>query len=290
MILAVLAALVAAFSFALSTTMHQRAAKRQPDSRALDPRLLFRLVRTRLWQLGWAPDVAGVASQAVALRYGPLAVVQPLLASGLFMAILIEAAWNRRPVQRRDLAATVVGVVGLVAFVVTVDPRAGVADPGATAWWWVAVGTGGVLAACLLAARRTRGAARGALLGVATGVLYGVASALLKSVATRFHGDPAALVLDPRFVALVLVALVGVQLNQSAFQSGRIAAPLTALTLSEPVTGVLIGLTAFHEALSLYGLRIPLVALAAVAIVVGVWLGGTASRADREAAARGMGR
>lgn len=274
MTLAVLAALVAAFSFALSTTLHQRAAQRQPPGRALDPRLLWHLLRTRLWQLGWAPDVAGVLAQAVALRYGPLAVVQPVLASGLFMAVLIEAAWDRRPVRHRDLVAVLVGTAGLVGFLVTVSPGAGVNDPSTSAWWWVAAGVGGTVVACLAAARTTSGAARGTLLGVATGVLYGLAAALLKAVAARLPGDPLAVVADPRLAALVVVALIGVQLNQNAFQSGRIAAPLTALTLTEPVAGVLIGVTAFRETLTLGGVRIVVVVAAAGAIVAGVRLAG----------------
>ncbi|MEU5941028.1 DMT family transporter [Micromonospora sp. NPDC047548] len=279
MILSVVAALVAAFCFALSTTMHQRAAKRQRTRRVLDLRLLLRLLRTRLWQLGWVPDVVAVASQTLALRYGPLSLVQPLLASGLFMAVVIEAAWSRRPVPRRDLTAVVLGTVGLVAFLVTVGPRAGVADPTPGAWWWVAAGAGTAVAGCLLGARRSRGAARGALLGVAAGVLYGVAAALLKSVATRFGGDLPALVLDPRVAALALVAVLAVQVNQSAFQSGRIAAPLTALTLTEPVTGVLVGATAFRETLSLGGVRIPLVVVSVAAITGSVWLAGARSQA-----------
>jgi drug/metabolite transporter (DMT)-like permease len=281
MTLAVAAALAAALCFALSTAMHQRAAKQQPPGRTLDPRLLLRLLRTRLWRLGWIPDVTATVAQAVALRFGPLALVQPLLSSGLFMAILIEAAWSRQRLQRRDVAASVIGTAGLVTFLVTVNPRAGVAEPTTTAWWWVAVGVGAVVAICLVAARSTSGATRGALLGVAAGILYGVAAALLKAVATRFHGDLLALVVDPRLAALVLVALVAVQLNQNAFQSGRLAAPLTALTLAEPVTGIIIGITAFREVLSLTGARIPLVVLSAAAITAGVWLAGSAPRATK---------
>ncbi|SBT40032.1 DMT family transporter [Micromonospora auratinigra] len=279
MIVAVLAALASAFSFALSTTLHQRAAKRQPPRRALDPRLLWRLLRTRLWQVGWVPDVVGTLAQALALRYGPLAVVQPVLASGLFMAVLLEAAWNRRLVQRRDLVATLVGLAGLVGFLVTVNPRAGLDEPGPTAWWWVGGGVGALVVACLVGARRAGDATRGALLGVATGALYGLAAALLKAVVTRLQGDPWVVLTDPRSAALVVVALLGVQLNQNAFQSGRIAAPLTALTLTEPVTGVLIGVTAFRETLSLDGARVLPVAVAAAALVTGVWLAGTAPRA-----------
>lgn len=279
MTLAVVAAVVAAFSFALATTMHQRAAQQQPQGRVLDPRLLWRLLRTRLWRLGWAPNVAGVLAQALALRFGPLAVVQPVLASALFMAVLIEAGWSRQPVQRRDLVATLVGMSGLVGFLLTVDPAAGVDDPTPAAWGRVSVGVGGAVAACLGVARSTTGATRGALLGAATGALYGMAAALLKAVVSRFHGDLLALVTDPRLAALAVVALIGVQLNQNAFQSGRIAAPLTALTLTEPVTGVLIGATAFRETLALGGVRILLVGIAAVALVAGVWLAGSTGRA-----------
>ncbi|WP_328346898.1 DMT family transporter [Micromonospora sp. NBC_00421] len=274
-----LAALVAAFAFALSTTLHQRAAKRQQRRQALDLRLLSRLLRTRLWQVGWVPDLVGVTAQALALRYGPLTLVQPLLASGLFMAILIEAGWNRQPVHRRDLAATLVGTVGLVTFLAVADPRAGVTEPSAPAWWWVAAGTGATVAGCLLVARRVNDATRGALLGVAAGVLYGMAAALLKSVAARWHGDPVALLADPRLWALTVVGLLGVQVNQVAFQNGRLAAPLVALTLAEPVTAVAVGATAFRETLSLSGARLPLVVAAVVALVVGVRLG--ASRAGR---------
>ncbi|MEV4770296.1 DMT family transporter [Micromonospora humida] len=286
MTLAVLAALVAAFAFALSTTLHQRAAKQQQRRRALDLRLLSRLVRTRLWQLGWIPDVVGVCAHAVALRYGPLTLVQPLLASGLFMAILIEAGWRRQPVHRRDLAATLVGTAGLVTFLAAADPRAGVTEPGASAWGWVTAGTVAVVTGCLAAARRAGDAARGTLLGIAAGVLYGVSAALLKAVAARWHGDPLALALDPRSWALVVVTLLGVQVNQAAFQHGRLAAPLVALTLTEPVTGVLIGATAFRETLSLTGVRLPLVVGAVVALVVGVRLGASRSARDPAPARR----
>ncbi|SBT42501.1 DMT family transporter [Micromonospora narathiwatensis] len=278
MTIAVVTALVAAFCYALSTTIQQRAAKRQPPRRAWDLRLLWRLLRTRSWQLGWTPSLGALLAQAVALRHGPLAVVQPLLATGLFMAILIEAAWTRRPVQRRDLVATLLGTAGLAAFLATAAPSAGIDDPAASSWWWVAGGAGGAVGACLAAARPTTGAARGALLGVATGILYGLSSALIKAVVTRFNGDLFELVTDPRLAALVVVSLVGVQVNQNAFQSGRIAAPLTALTLTEPVTGVVVGATAFRETLSVGGYWIPLVVLAAGAIVAGVWLAAGAPR------------
>ncbi|SCF08254.1 hypothetical protein GA0070558_12614 [Micromonospora haikouensis] len=277
MTLAVACALGAAFCFAVSTTMHQRAAKRQRRHHPLDPRLLLRLLRTRLWRLGWAPDVAGVGLQAVALRFGPLALVQPLMASGLFMAILIEAGWNRRRAGARDLLGATVGLVGLAAFLTAAEPQAGIPAPTAGAWWRVALGVGGVVAVALALSALVTGAARGALLGFAAGTLYGVAAALVKALTGGFHGDLRALVVDPLLPASAVVAVTGLVINQSAFQSGRIAAPLTALTLADPVVSVVLGVTAFRETITLGGPRVAVLALAVVAIVVGVWLAGTAS-------------
>lgn len=193
--------------------------------------------------------------------------------------LLFALTARSRLVHRRDLAATLVGTAALVTFLVVADPRAGVTDPSAQAWGWVAGGTGATVAGCLLVARRVSDAARGALLGVTAGILYGVAAALLKSVAARWHGDPAGLALDPRLWALTVVGLLGVQVNQAVFQHGRLAAPLVALTLTEPVTGVVVGATAFRETLSLSGIRLPLVVAAVAALVVGVRLG--ASRPAR---------
>ncbi|MFF3852279.1 DMT family transporter [Micromonospora sp. NPDC002575] len=276
MSLAVACALGAAFCFAVSTAMHQRAAKRQRRHHPLDPRLLLRLLRTRLWRLGWAPDVAGVCLQAVALRSGPLALVQPLTASGLFMAILIEAGWNRRRAGARDLLGAAVGLVGLAAFLTVAEPQAGVPAPPTDAWWRVALGVGGIVAVALALSALVTGASRGALLGFAAGTLYGVAAALVKALTAGLPGDPRALVLDPLLPASAVVALTGLVINQSAFQSGRIAAPLTALTLADPVVSVVLGVTVFQETITLGGPRVIVLALAVAAIAAGVWLAGTA--------------
>ncbi|MCX4472150.1 DMT family transporter [Micromonospora sp. NBC_01655] len=277
-ILAVACALAAASCFAVSTVMHQRAAKRQRRHAALDPRLLLRLLRTRLWRLGWAPDVAGAGLQALALRFGPLTLVQPLMASGLFLAILVEAGWSRRRVGRRDLLGATAGLLGLAVLLAAAEPRAGVPAPTAHAWWAVALGTGGVVAVALALSAVVAGATRGALLGLAAGILYGVAAALVKALAAGFHGDIGALLVDPLLPAAALVALAGLIINQSAYQSGRIAAPLTALTLADPVVSVVLGVTAFREAVTLGGPRIVVLALAVAAIVAGVWLAGTSPR------------
>ena len=270
-------ALAAAFCFALSSALHQKAAKQQPQRAALDPRLLVQLARSRLWLSGWVPDFAGVALQVVALRLGPLAVVQPVMASGLFMAVLIEATLIRRRVARRDLVAVAVGVAGLAGFLVLADVQAGVSSPSAAAWTGVVAGGALIVAICVLAAHQLAGTARGAALGVACGIAFSLAAALVKEVTGRYHGNLLETVVSWPFLGLAVTVAVGVLLNQNAFQHGRLAAPLTALTLTDPIASVVIGITAFQETLTVTPGRVIGLVLAGATVAVGVWLAGTAS-------------
>ncbi|KXK63954.1 hypothetical protein AWW66_00455 [Micromonospora rosaria] len=221
------------------------------------------------------PDTAAVVLQAVALRLGPLAVVQPVMASGLFMAVLIEAAVLRRRVVRRDLCAVTVGVTGLAVFLLLADIGAGVPSVGAAAWTAPVTGAAVIVSACVGAAHRVTGAARGALLGVAGGLAYSFAAALVKDLTGRYHGNPWTTLATWPTAALLVAVAVGLLLNQTAFQHGRLAAPLTALTLTDPIAGFVIGVTVFRETLTPEPARLAGLVVSGGVVAVGVWLAAT---------------
>jgi drug/metabolite transporter (DMT)-like permease len=277
--LAVLLSLAAAACFALSTVAQQRAVKVQQPHRVMDPRLLLRLLRQPLWLAGWLPDTAAVVLQALALRFGPLALVQPLLTSGLFLAIPLEAAVDRRRPHARDLTAVMVSALGLAAFLVAAQPTGGLSEPSAQGWLGVAVGSGVLVLACLALTPRSLGSTRGVVLGLATGVLYAVAAALLKAAAAKLSAGLLTLVTDWNVYALILVGLAGLLLHQNAVQCGRLAAPLTALTLADPVASVAIAVTAFHERLATDKPHLVVQVIAALLMAGGIWLAATRSPA-----------
>ena len=277
---ATLLALAAAAAFAVASTLEQRAAKREKLARALDPRLLMRLLHQPIWLLSLIPEVVGTGLQALALSFGPLALVEPLLLGGVFLAIPMEAALSRRRVHRRDFAAASLGVLGLTAFLLAAQPRAGVPEPTSSAWIGIALVAGPLCAALVVIAWHTRGAARGGVLGVATGLLYALAASLLKTLTARLAADPLSVLTTWHLYALIVVGFAGVVLNQNALQSGRLAAPLTAITTVDPFASILIGVTAFQERLDTSGPRLTIELAAAVAIAGGIWLASTA-RSDR---------
>ncbi|WP_238009440.1 DMT family transporter [Dactylosporangium sp. AC04546] len=274
-VVAVVAALGSAAAFAVGAALEQSEAKKVERAPPLDPRLLFRLAQRPRWLLAWVPEGIGTALQAVALTFGPLILVEPLLVTGLFLAIPLSAALNRRRVHARDYAVVALGGASLAAFLIAADPRPGVTEPSVKDWLGVALWAGPVLAACLAAAWCARNAVRAVLLGVASGLLYGIAASLLKALTEQLSTEPLAIFARGQTYALIVVGLAAVSLNQNAFQSSRIAVPLMAITIVDPAVGVVIGVTAFHEQIATDGPRVAVQVVAALSMIGAIWLAST---------------
>src|SRR3954468_23673684 len=126
----ILLSLAAAVALAAGTVAEHRGA----TDAAGDPHggLLRRLRRQRLWLAGRVLAALGVLLQAAALRGGRLVVVQPLLSSGLVLALVFGAIVDRRhparPLPDRvQWSAAVAVAIGLTLFLLAARPSSGVA-------------------------------------------------------------------------------------------------------------------------------------------------------------------
>jgi putative exporter of polyketide antibiotics len=90
--IAVVAALCAAFCFALGALIQQGAA-RQTHARTLRFGLLVALAHERRWLAGIAITVVSFGIQGAELAFGPLALVQPLVATEVLFALPM---WDRQ--------------------------------------------------------------------------------------------------------------------------------------------------------------------------------------------------
>jgi len=267
---AVLLSLLAGACFALSWALQHRAAYDQPDHAVGDPRLLLRLLRRRGWLLGRLLAVAGVLAQAMALRHGALSAVQPLMLTGIVFAVPVSAWLARRSTPREQLVAVLIGSLGLAGFLAAASPDEGTTRPSDADWVAVFAVCGGFVLLLLAAARHRRGPARATLVGLATGTLFGLAAALLKADAVHLDDGFVSLCTQWTVYAWIAVCVLALVLNQNAFQGTTLAAPLTALALSEPLVALAIGVGAFGEHLHAGGPRLLLVAAGVAAMVVGV--------------------
>src|SRR5580704_1313058 len=141
-------------------------------------------------------NLIGFALQVVALNFGSLALVQPILVCDLVFAVLILWFVRRRPgtgharqagIVFAGVAATVIGLAGFLAIG---RPSSGTTQVSLGALPPLAVGLVVVVGGCLAVAARNR-SLRPLALALACGVSYGVAAFLIKLVTSEFGGGAA---------------------------------------------------------------------------------------------------
>src|SRR5580693_970270 len=115
MIVMIVSALAAAALYGAGAAIEQRQAAAAPRSAAGRPRLLLLLARQPLWLAGIAAQIGGFAAHAVALRSGPLATVQMLVAGELIVAVVIVRVWSGRPLSRASWAAALTVLLAVAA-------------------------------------------------------------------------------------------------------------------------------------------------------------------------------
>ena len=89
---AVPSAVLGSASFGLASAVQQRVTKQVPEVGSLNPRLVLELVRKPMWLASIGTVVLGLSLQVVALAFGPLVLVQPLLVTSVLFAALF-ASW-----------------------------------------------------------------------------------------------------------------------------------------------------------------------------------------------------
>jgi drug/metabolite transporter (DMT)-like permease len=242
LVAAVAAALAGAVTYGLSAVLEQRSVNQVAERGVFAPRLLLDLAHRPLWLASIAATIAGGAMQAVALHFGPLALVQPILACDLLFAVLINAAAQRAAPDRVLFTGAVCCAAGLGVFLAVAQPTGGTESVSLPAVIPLAVGLAAVLAGCLAWAKAGSRTTRALALALACGVCYGVNAFLLKLVTFSLaQGFSEPLQQWPLYT-LAVVGPVGFLLNQEAFQSGRLASPaLAVITTTAALVSIGIG-------------------------------------------------
>ncbi len=239
-LLAILAAIGAALAFAVSAVFEQRSAHDVPERGALDPRLLRDLARKRLWLAAIGFTVAGLILQIIALRSGPLALVQPVLVCDVLFAVLIRSlVIGRRLPDRVLLIGVLCCAGGLAAFLAIAQPHGDRPAVAPIVVVPLAAGLAAALASCLAVARFGPRHARPLAIALACGVVYGVSAFLLKEASYVLSQDSGGAGRFWPLYAVVVVGPVGFLLNQSAFQAGILIAPVLAvITVADPLVSI----------------------------------------------------
>lgn len=247
---AVVAAVMAAMCFATNSVCQHHDVNRAAAGRGMRARLLVRLASRPVWLFGSAAGLTAVLLQALALMWGPVSVVEPVLVTALLFALPATALVRRRRPAPAEWGWALAVLAGLVWFLLAAAPTS--AGPGRVRGTVLLVATLMLilLAGVLVALARRRARYRAALLGAGSGVGYGIASALGKYCLLKLSSGPMAVLADWPIWALPVVAVSSVVLAQTAFHAGPLAASLPPLTVLQPLVAVLLGVLALAETLA----------------------------------------
>ncbi|MFE7982985.1 hypothetical protein ACFUZA_12575 [Streptomyces cellulosae] len=238
LLVAVLLSLVSAVAYAFAAVTQARLATRGSGGGAL------RLLGSGAWWGAVSLNAAAALLHVVALKYGPLTVVQPLGALTLVAAVPLGARMAGRRVSTVEWRGTALTLAGLAALLVTASgpaPDDVLSVPEALA---VAGGTTSLIG--LLSWPGSRPGLRHA---TASGIASGVASALTQTVTVAVT-DRTGPLLDLRVIGVALLVAVfsagGLLLAQTAYRGG-LGAPLAMVTLANPLAAAVIGLGLLGE-------------------------------------------
>lgn len=225
------------------------------------------------WWLSIALAFGAYAVQALALAFGSLLVVQPVLTLSLMLTLALSARVERRHMEVDEAFWGLVLTLCVGVLVLFGRPLPG--ERLGPAWEWVAaiaVGTAACGTLFAVAYRRPTPAPTKALLyGIVCGAAFGFVAVFAKvSVDAFTAGGLDTLLATWQFWALLATAVIGTAVQQYAFGAGILSRSLPAMKIAEPLVALALGHFLLGESFAALSLPFGWVLLcAAIAGMVG---------------------
>jgi hypothetical protein len=268
---------VAASICTATASVCQRIGARNTETAGFDAWLLLRLARQPVWLLGVLSMIGGFVLQLVALRYGALALVQPILALELLFVFgyMAVAGAGRVTVRRRDWLAAAAMSVGIGVFLRLASPSGGRLHAPGSSWLLAGLVTSAVVLGAIAVTLGLRNrpdaspSRRAAVLGAATGIAWGFVAAVIKELSSHLADGLGAIFSSWSVYVLLTAGAATMLLASHALAAGPLAASQPGFTILDPLSAGLLGVFLFSE-----HVRTGVFYLAGEALALAVGLGG----------------
>ncbi|MFE0174631.1 DMT family transporter [Streptomyces sp. NPDC059002] len=260
--LSVLLSLVSAVAYAGGAILQERVAASTPERR-------YAPLRRGVWWTAIGLNGLGALLHVVALAYGPLSLVQPLGALTIVFALPMAALFVRRRAGATAWRGAIMATVGLAGLLSLTSASGSQSLDGAERMMLALVTGGGVLALMVAAhAVHRHPVVRSVLLACAAGAAFGIASVFTKTVAVDWDRNVALVEQLPSLGVIAVLAAAGVLISQASYRGAGLAAPLSTVTVVNPVVAAAVGLTLFGESFR-YGTTGTVIALGCGVVAAG---------------------
>jgi len=249
------------------------------------PRVIASLLADPAWLAGFALMLIGLACQTIVLTFEPVSVVQPVLASGVALVLVLSRLVLRERLGAVEFRCVIAMAVCVILLAASAGGKGTGAGHHASPGWMAVVAIPSAVIGLLVAASPLRSRSlgdRGRLLsdrapnaavcfGVGTGLLYGVAALAIKGLSGILVGGHGAasivtgVVASPYLYVFAGCSAAAMLLYQVGLQSCRASILVPVSTVTGSVYFLIAGTWLFHEHLPANPARLVL-RLAAIAV------------------------
>ena len=253
-LLAVGFALIAALVIAWGTVVRHRIAAHQPDN---GDSPIVAAAKRPLWWFALLTALSGYGFQVLALGFGTLLIVQPVLALTLMFTFPMTAFYEKRRLTMDEIIGGALLTVSVATLVILGKPVPFHGKVTFHDWLPAIIVTAIVMGIIYAASIRMSAPYRGLSLGVITGITYGFVAVLSKAAVNVFnHGGLLILLTAWEFYAL------------NAFNVGALRLSLPAMTTLEPVVAFILSYAVLGEKFQVHGWNWAIMGIALVTMIL----------------------
>jgi hypothetical protein len=168
----------------------------------------------------------------------------------LVFALPLGVRFTNQHVGRRSIFGACLTLLGIITFVAMGQPQGGTSQPSAAAWWTSVLLIIALAGTLTWQAHRRRGAISAALFATAAGLGFAFQAAVTKLFVTLIGSGLAVILTSWTTYGLIISALAGFGLQQSALKTGYLAPAMAACNATTLITSVILGVTVFQESIS----------------------------------------
>jgi drug/metabolite transporter (DMT)-like permease len=248
-LLSYLCAAAAAFGNALANVMQRKASLQAPKDTPFGAKLLLGLVRDPTWVIGFLGMVGSFVLQAVALGFGQLSAVEPIITLEVPLTLLVASRVFGGRLGRQEWTSILLMTGGMIALVLALDPSPGdEANVNHVTYVLAGGGTAATIVILILFSLHRQPNVKTACLGAAAGTSFGLTATFVKETVTQLsnHGVIGILITWQTYVA-VGFGVLGVVVMQWALHTGSLVAAQPGFTLMDPLVSILWGVLVYNE-------------------------------------------
>ncbi|GAA1471173.1 DMT family transporter [Corynebacterium felinum] len=267
--LAVLFAILSALVIAWGTVVRHRIAERAPADGTFSGSPLITAIRRPLWWFASSTALLGYGFQVIALSFGSLLIVQPLLVLSLMFTMPMSAYYDKRRLLKDEVLWAFILTISVAVLITLGRPTPGdkLSDAGT---WGYAMLIGSVVALAIHGVtRRCAKNIRGLFLGVIVGIIYGFIAVLSKTTVDVYHvAGVKGLVVHWVLWVLIGGSVLGTIVQQYAFNTGALRLSLPAMTTVEPLVAFTLGYLVLGEKFHVHGWNWVIMGVALVSMIL----------------------